>query len=414
MFGRVVFDVEPPAAIPRFGVGGAAAPDGASELDTDMNRARLLTALTVVATACGGCVAAGPRAARPEEVTTTAMSPSTTTAAVVSVQNDVGATADALHVDTCDTDRMAEGTTVLSTYGSSVITLDTNCEAAVIAMGGPVNTFTWRDDGSGYGIVYGQPRDFDECGVNKLPSQPIRSELPGWPHHELAETPWGTYMVLVAVEQPNGALDDILVEFDRLGVVLGSLSLATLVYGDPGGAIEVDHPDEAWLHTNSIGFLPDGRLLVILRNINEVMIYDWQARTEIKRFGSQYLGWPHHARWDPLTQTITVYDNGVGREETSIAFFDAEGDFLGRRDLGFYAPAYGSVQHLDNGNWLVVDGSAGRVIEYDADWDIVMEVHYLNLDFIPFKRNPDGGFKAESIVYRARKVDRRPLACNRT
>lgn len=336
---------------------------------------------------------------------------------------NITAASDVLKVNRCISDRLQPGYIALSTYGSELLFINDHCEIehAFIAEG-PVAFYHFLDDG-GYGLINDRIFWHDNCGKNLLPTNTIHENLAGWPHHEFRKTPWGTY-ITIAAKSHNGIREDRLVEFDNRGTVLNELSLNLLVFSDHNGSKNISLGDsvsgEHWLHTNSIDFLPNGHLIVSLRNISEIFIIDWQTRRVVRQFGKDHLRYQHFARYQPDTDSIYVYDNGSypfddpkESGKTSIVEFSVEGKFKRRLPLDFYAAAYGSFQRLDNGNWLVIDGTQGKIYEYSQDLRTkLLDIQYQRKDWIPFIRDKNNRFIRKPLIYRAQKVKQFPFNCD--
>lgn len=135
------------------------------------------------------------------------------------------------------------------------------------------------------------------------------------------------------------------------------------------------------------GFFRRGDVLVSLRNVNTLFVFDRDSGelryVSTGRFVRQHD--PHFVDGN----TISVFDNNnVGPEEfgpqSRIALLHAPDDrvetvFGGSPDQPFFSPILGRHQWLPNGNLLITDACAGRAIELDGRGRSVWwYIHYVD------------------------------------
>jgi hypothetical protein len=135
------------------------------------------------------------------------------------------------------------------------------------------------------------------------------------------------------------------------------------------------------LHTNHVevfdGSLADrdpifrrGNLLLCLRNLNLVMIYDPAARDLVWAWGPTNLVYPHHPSLTPAG-TVLIFDNRTDASqivEIDPLTFRMQWRFRGD---GFFSRTRGSVQRLANGNTLITESNSGYVFEVTPQQEVV-------------------------------------------
>ena len=254
-----------------------------------------------------------------------------------------------------------------------------------------------------YGIVGGSILGYNPDGTRAFAIHALK-DLQGPAHHDVLKSPQGTIFTLLAVDRGGGVRDDVVVELTEEGEVLWSWSANLHLLGALDGSAGLLHED--WIHSNSLDLFPDGDVLLSARNLNEVVRIDYPSGDVVWRWGGDILGLAHNATVRP-SGNILVYDNGVGRaNQTGIVEFSGDGHVVRDERLDFAANAFGSVQVLDNGNWLVVDGTHGRLIEYAPDFSqVVLEIVLMRGEYIPYHPDPH---PVASYLYRATRVKALP------
>ena len=153
-------------------------------------------------------------------------------------------------------------------------------------------------------------------------------------------------------------------------------------------------------HANSLDPIPDGAVLLSLRNTSEVLKIDMATGKTIWTLGGDtsdftFVNDPlkgssqqHHVRRLP-NGNITMFDNGVMRNTPESRAVEYRLDeaartatlvWENRHDPAVFCPIAGSVQRLDNGNTIVcwgaskLDTGALSITEVDPAGDVVWEM----------------------------------------
>lgn len=294
-----------------------------------------------------------------------------------------------------------EGQQVWWLYGNQIIaTLEAESRIGVVRQ--------YDDTGELWAIVGSSIAIYDRTGTRVF-IKFYTDGLPGDCHHDLIRSPGGNILTFTKDIYPSGNVDDVIVELDRTtGAIVSTMSLNTALYGSAD--YDADGGGERWFHSNSLDLYPNGDLLVSLRNISTLARIDWATKTIVDTWGSEVLGFQHHATVTPDGGSM-CFNNGVGAGESSIVVFDDEHNVTLNHGLGFFADAFGSVQRLDNGNWLVCDGRSlydagaggGRAIEYNSDFsEIVFEWRLNRGAYIPYHKPSEPAVMP--LAYRAFRV----------
>lgn len=248
---------------------------------------------------------------------------------------------------------------------------------------------------------------FNSDGSESFDSQKFREKDVVFPHHDIIKSKRGTYfLIMQKVVGPDNSRDDIVYEIDSNGNVLWKVSINTLIFGREDGAQDLAW-GENWMHTNSLAEFSNGDLLVSARNHNDLVRVSYPEGKIVWKKGAEYLGLQHHASIIN-NDMIIVYNNGIdigdyGNSETGIAAFDIDGEFLWEQKLGFTSDGYGSVELLENGNWLTIDGKGGRILEYSNDFSEI----YFELEFnreVYLWWHSGSGDSSSNSLYRAQSV----------
>ncbi len=240
---------------------------------------------------------------------------------------------------------------------------------------------------------------YDYRGLVKLDrdSQPLWTYLEK-PHHDLWVTPEGDIYVLTAREELIPRLNretKILVDYVTVlsedGEEKASYSILEMLEDSPYSFVlpTVNHLREPEaldiLHANSIqvfdgsaaGRSPElfreGNILLSLRNVSLVFIYDPGRNEIVWGWGPTNIAFQHKAR---LLENgrVTIFNNGM--EESSVVEIDPLSgemawEYRGRGEDRFFTRLLGSAQRLPNGNTLVVDSESGTVFEVTPERKIV-------------------------------------------
>lgn len=157
-----------------------------------------------------------------------------------------------------------------------------------------------------------------------------------------------------------------------------------------------------WTHGNSARLMPDGRLLISMRNTSTVATVDRESGDIVWEMGWPQLAQQHDA--SPLEDgNVLIFDNGANRAE-GLPFSRIlevnpgngriEWEYRDQAFLDFHSAVISGAQRLPNGNTLINDGVSGRLFEVTDDKRIVWE--YIS----PFLSD-QGALGASNGIYRA-------------
>lgn len=245
----------------------------------------------------------------------------------------------------------------------------------------------------------------DRCGS-------VIWKVPVMAHHSVERTPRGSYWTparhYVGEESKHPPIEvpyeiDTILEVSEEGKILREIAILDILIEndmlpilfannrgfDPNPELDVVHlNDVEEIPTDRIDRFPNfdaGDLLVSLRQVNMVLVLDPDTK-KIKWY--QIGPWiqQHDADWE-LDGTITVFDNRYDRSDgkvfggsnvVSINPLTREVNYLygNLPDQELYSPTQGDQQVLSNGNVLITESDAGRVIEVTPSGKIVWE--YIN------------------------------------
>lgn len=208
---------------------------------------------------------------------------------------------------------------------------------------------------------------------------------------------------LPGIARQHMLVDQFVVKLSPEGEELSRVSIHEVMAASPFADALFSENVESWdpLHPNQIepagaafashhDFVEPDDLLLSFRNISAIAVYDP---------GERKLKWMARGRWkrqhdlDPLPDgTMYLYDNlgGLATPGASEILKYDPGDgsvdwsYAGRPGEPFYSWIRGTQQPLPNGNLLISDCEAGRVIEVTPGGEIVWE--YLN----PHRATVDG------------------------
>lgn len=270
-----------------------------------------------------------------------------------------------------------------------------------------------RQDKQGlYGLIDASPMGFKPDGTLRFFVP--RKNFKGGPNHDIIATPRGTFFTITSENVAPEIVDQVIVEFDTKGKILWSWSVNEHLFGKKdakeifkiklgplcpikGERIEYN------THCNALDIFENGDILLSVRNLCEIVRISYPDGKVIWRRGSGILSYQHHPTIQP-DGSILVYDNGIGQGQTGIVKFSPTGKVILNRRLNFYCGGLGSVEELSNGNWLVVDGEHGRVLEYTPDFsEVVFELKLIRKNYIKWCK------KEEAWFYRTAHVEKLPF-----
>lgn len=215
----------------------------------------------------------------------------------------------------------------------------------------------------------------------RYPRQPGDAGLSGYRH------PYDEYTI--ARISPDGEIREEVSIFD----LLRDNGLESLLYLSSAGDQILEIGGDT-LHVNDVDVFPasmhpevfqPGDIMVSMRAINTVIVFGWEDRSV------RYVSYGPFIRQHDADfidgNTISVFDNhNIGRPEqgvySRIVTTSARDDstdipFTGSATLPFFTSIMGKHQYLENGNLLLVESTAGRVLEVDPQGKPVWE--YVNL-----------------------------------
>ena len=159
---------------------------------------------------------------------------------------------------------------------------------------------------------------------------------------------------------------------------------------------------QEWTHTNSVDLTPEGDFLLSMRQVDTVAILG-REKGEIRwKWGPGELSHQHNASF-LNNGHVLMFDNGPHRRgpsgsravEVNPATSEVEWEYKGMQPLHLFSFHISGAERLPNGNTLVCEGAAGRVVEVTPSKEIVWE--YINPFFVPDRRF--GG--VNNMLYRA-------------
>ena len=132
------------------------------------------------------------------------------------------------------------------------------------------------------------------------------------------------------------------------------------------------------------GFFQPGDVMISLRNINTVLVFN--AKTEKIKFISTGQFVRHHDPDFIDGNTFSVFDNNnasQAKRRSKIVMVSADNQhlvfFAGSEKQPFYTRVMGKHQWLDNGNLLITESMSGRGFEIDRQGEVVWEyVNYVD------------------------------------
>ena len=159
---------------------------------------------------------------------------------------------------------------------------------------------------------------------------------------------------------------------------------------------------QEWTHTNSVDLTPGGDFLISMRQIDTVAILGRESGDIKWKWGAGEMSHQHNATF-LNNGHVLVFDNGPHRRgpsgsravEINPVTSEVEWEYKGMQPLHLFSFHISGVTRLPNGNTLICEGAAGRIIEVTPSKELVWE--YINPFFVPDRRF--GG--VNNMLYRA-------------
>lgn len=256
--------------------------------------------------------------------------------------------------------------------------------------------------------------NFEHLGLVKLDScGDVVWKLPYRTHHSVFIDDDGNYWVSAQknhYEKPAdfplastnpGFIEEVILKVSPEGEILLEKSVPKLLEANGLMALNLMSTQRNWameqsgdtLHMNDVevflgdmepGFFEPGDVMISLRNIHSVIVFDKDWNVKYRTTGQMV------RQHDPDFidgNTISVFDNnnigGVGEGHSSlISVFDVEKNeysiaFEGNDEVPFYTQIMGKHQWLDNGNLIFTESMHGRVLEVTPEGKLVWQ--YVNI-----------------------------------
>ncbi len=246
-------------------------------------------------------------------------------------------------------------------------------------------------------------------------------------HHDISATPDGNFIAVTMNPRPIPDLHrDYLVRDDQLtlispeGEVLAERSLYDLFVArpdlyalerawDPGvrwllkkWAVRLGLADAPqfidYFHANAVEWIvkegsrgdsavfASGNVIVTIRNLDTVVVFDWDRAELLWAWGPGEVFGPHDASVLP-NGNVLVFDNGLGRNPGWSRVIELEplsGEIVWQYSAptrtDFYSASRGSAQRLPNGNTLIAQADSGRAFEVTPAGEIVWEYRNPHFD----------------------------------
>ncbi len=149
------------------------------------------------------------------------------------------------------------------------------------------------------------------------------------------------------------------------------------------------------LHKDVAGCCKKGDLLVSLRELDLVLVYNRRSKKVVWQWGPGEISRQHHPR-QLANGNFLIFDNGVSKEQSRIVELEPSQKKIVWQytDKKFYSEERGSSQMLPNGNILVTDSNSARVFEVTRKGKVVWE--FYNPEIV----EDEDGDKKQAIIYR--------------
>ena len=205
-------------------------------------------------------------------------------------------------------------------------------------------------------------------------------------------------------QEPESMLSDVAMATNREGEVLWEFpfrdhieelhELAVLplpvpyMVLQPGGEM-TPRKQADWAHTNTLEVLPDtplgqrdarfhaGNILFSFRSLDIIGVADVEKNEIVWAWGLGVLDGQHQPTMLP-TGHILLFDNGTARGYSTVMEMNpSTNEIIWRYEdrAGFFSAYRSGVQRLANGNTLIAESDAGRILEVTSDKEVVWDYH---------------------------------------
>jgi len=145
-------------------------------------------------------------------------------------------------------------------------------------------------------------------------------------------------------------------------------------------------PRLEWTHSNSLNEMPDGNILISIRQTSTIAIIDKETKEIVWRWTGG-MSHQHDASILP-NGNILVFDNGMHLSpvprsrviEVNPGTNEIVWQYMSPRVTDFFAPVISGAQRLWNGNTLICSGTQGRLFEVTPEKEVVWE--WINPDYV--------------------------------
>lgn len=160
-----------------------------------------------------------------------------------------------------------------------------------------------------------------------------------------------------------------------------------------------------WTHCNSISLTPKGNWLLSSRTLSTIFEVNPKSGKVKWSWGDGTTAAQHDVKYNS-DDTITIFDNGIGRQKTfdysRVLEIDAKSkeilwEYTDNPPFTFHTIMGGSVNQLPNGNMFICETAKGQFFEVTRDKKVVWE--YINPFFVS---NPRLGGRM-NLVFRAHR-----------
>lgn len=188
----------------------------------------------------------------------------------------------------------------------------------------------------------------------------------------------------------SGYLSDTILEIDTKGEVVNSFNVWERLDLEKDIMCAHEFPYE-WSHSNSVKYLPGGKVLLSFREISVLMLISWPEGEILWRWGGDHLISHQHDATITPEGNVLVFDNGTHHPVTPhsrVIEIDTKTDkivwqYQPHVVFSFFSGHIGGCERLANGNTLICEGQSGRVFEVTKESQVCWE--WISPFILPFK-----------------------------